>query len=294
MNYDFSTPCTLCPRNCGAVRTQKSGFCGANDKLNVAKVSVHNYEEPVISGTNGSGTVFFSHCNLKCVFCQNYQISTEGFGKEITVERLAEIFREVESHGVHNINLVNPTHYVPQIAEALSIANPSIPVVYNSSGYEKPSSLDIIDPYVDIYLPDFKYADCDLSNRLSGAKDYPEVALRSIEYMLDKKPKVIIKDGIMKSGVMIRHLVLPSHSDDSVKVMDILGKLKGDFLISVMSQYTPLGKAENFPDINRTITPLEYKRVLLRAEQNNLDNGFMQELDSAGKDAIPTFDLSGV
>lgn len=263
--------------------------------MRVARAGLHHFEEPCISGERGSGTVFFSGCNLKCVFCQNYELSAENFGKEISTSRLAEIFSELEAKGAENINLVNPTHYVPQIVEALDIYRPKIPVVYNSSGYESLDSLKLVSPYVDVFLPDYKYAQSEVAERYSQAKDYPEVALSAVKYMIDcaGEPQFNAR-GIMTRGVIVRHLVLPSHTDNSVLALERLRSLQGKFYLSLMSQYVPMGRAECFPEINRKITPLEYKRVVRYAEALGFTEGYTQELDSASPTYTPRFDLEGV
>lgn len=291
----FNKNCTLCPRNCGVDRSVTTGYCGVGRDVTVARASLHHFEEPCISGTGGSGAIFFSGCNMGCVFCQNKDISRQAYGKKITPQRLAEIFHELEISGAQTVNLVTPTHFVPQICEAFEIYRPSVPVVYNTSGYEKVDTLSLINPYVDVYLPDMKYADPVLAQKYSFAPDYPSVAMEAIAYMTEQKPVPAYNDdGIMTCGVIVRHLVLPGETDNSVKVLEMLAPFKGKFLLSLMSQYTPLYSVDGHPNLNRKITPLEYKRVLAYADRLGLTDGFMQELCSASEDFVPEFNLTGV
>ena len=295
MEKVFNKNCTLCPRNCNVDRSSKVGYCNVGQAPVVARAGLHLYEEPCISGKNGSGAVFFSGCNMGCVFCQNRQISKAGIGKAITVSRLAEIFAELEAQGAETINLVTPTHFVPQICEALSLHRPGVPLIYNTSAYEKVETLEMIAPFVDVYLPDYKYADGDLAQKYSACHNYPEVALNAIEYMINQRPRQEFNDrGIMTCGVIVRHLVMPGATDNSVKALQNLAKFKGKFLLSLMSQYTPFEGANAFPELSRRITRLEYKRVLAYAEHLGLTDGFMQELSSATEDYVPDFDLTGV
>jgi putative pyruvate formate lyase activating enzyme len=270
------------------------GFCGASENITLALANLHYSEEPIISGTNGSGTIFFSGCNLKCVFCQNSELSTNKKGKEITINRLAEIFKELEESGAHNINLVTPSHYANQIMQVLDIYRPNIPIVYNTNGYESIDTIKKLSKYIDIYLTDFKYYDNDLSNRLSHANNYKDVALSALREMIHNQPENIIENGIMKKGVIVRHLVLPNHTDDSIKVLDLLHENFGNKLtISLMSQYVPLNDLSIHPDINRTLKPIEYKIVLSHLEKLGFD-GYMQELSSNSTSYIPNFDYTGV
>ena len=287
--------CTNCPRHCKVDRTTTKGFCGASNTLRVALVSTHYGEEPIISGTKGSGTIFFSHCNLKCVYCQNYDISDGGKGLEISVSRLVEIFKELEAKGVHNINLVSPTHYAELILEALTIYKPSIPVVYNTNGYDDVEMLRKLAPYIDIYLTDLKYYDYALSARYSNCADYFDKASKAIKQMRLNCPTDEIVDGLMMRGVVVRHLVLPNCTDDSIKVLDYLAKDMGtDTIVNLMCQYVPVHLSCNFPEINRTLKPLEYKRVVTHALTLGLNKGYIQEFSSATTDEIPKFDFSGV
>lgn len=287
--------CNLCPRKCNVNRDLKSGFCGVSNTLKVARAQLHFWEEPIISGTNGSGTIFFSGCNLKCVYCQNYNISKENFGKDITTQRLAEIFKELENAGAHNINLVTPSHYVKQIVEALNIYKPKIPVVYNTSGYDSVEELKMLEGYVDVYLTDLKYYSSELSQKYSSAKNYFEVCSLAIKEMIRQQPKNVMENGLIKKGVIIRHMVLPNCIDDSFKVLDwIKNNLGEDVIVSVMGQYTPYFNASKFPEINRKLKPVEYKLVINHFNKLGLKNGFMQSLDSADENFIPPFNLEGV
>lgn len=287
--------CNLCPRKCNVNRDLKSGFCGVSNTLKVARAQLHFWEEPIISGTNGSGTIFFSGCNLKCVYCQNYNISKENFGKDITTQRLAEIFKELENAGAHNINLVTPSHYVKQIVEALNIYKPKIPVVYNTSGYDSVEELKMLEGYVDVYLTDLKYYSSELSQKYSSAKNYFEVCSLAIKEMIRQQPKNVMENGLIKKGVIIRHMVLPNCINDSFKVLDwIKNNLGEDVIVSVMGQYTPYFNASKFPEINRKLKPVEYKLVINYFNKLGLKNGFMQSLDSADENFIPPFNLEGV
>lgn len=287
--------CNNCPRKCNVDRHKGVGICGVGELPRVAKVSLHKWEEPVISGKNGSGTIFFSGCNLKCIYCQNYKISSENYGKYITYERLAEIFKEFEEKGAMNINLVSPSHYTHAIKEALKIYKPSIPIVYNSSGYDSLESLELLKDDIDIFLVDFKYMDSELATRLSKAPDYPEVAKIAITKMREYQPKEVFdENGMLKKGVIIRHLVLPNHTDDSMRILDWIKENINEPFVSLMSQYVPMYKAILHEDINRTLKPLEYKVVKEHMVNIGLTNGFAQELDSATACYIPEFDGSGV
>lgn len=287
--------CNLCPRKCNVNRDLKSGFCGVSNTLKVARAQLHFWEEPIISGTNGSGTIFFSGCNLKCVYCQNFNISKENFGKDITTQRLAEIFKELENAGAHNINLVTPSHYVKQIVEALNIYKPKIPVVYNTSGYDSVEELKMLEGYVNVYLTDLKYYSSELSQKYSSAKNYFEVCSLAIKEMIRQQPKNVMENGLIKKGVIIRHMVLPNCINDSFKVLDwIKNNLGEDVIVSVMGQYTPYFNASKFPEINRKLKPVEYKLVINHFNKLGLKNGFMQSLDSADENFIPPFNLEGV
>lgn len=287
--------CNLCPRHCNVDRSKTCGFCGMSDKACVAKADAFFWEEPVISGKNGSGAIFFSGCNLKCCFCQNFKLSHEHFGKEISVQRLAQIFEELEKQGVSNINLVSPTHFENQIVEALKIYRPKIPIVFNTNGYETVESLKKLEPFVDIYLTDLKFCDPNLSQKYCGAKNYFDVATKATIEMVRQKPQIKIENGLLKQGVIVRHLVMPSHTDDSKKILDWVAKnCKQNCILSLMGQYTPYYNAKKFPEINRKLKPLEYKIVLNHAIKLGFENGFAQDLSSATEDFIPIWDLKGV
>lgn len=286
--------CNSCPRKCNIERSKSVGVCGVGDQPRVAKAYLHKWEEPIISGTKGSGTVFFSGCNLKCIYCQNYKISHENYGKYITHERLAEIFKELEEKGATNINLVSPSHYALTIKTALDIYRPNIPIVYNSSGYDSEYNLDLLKDYIDIYLVDFKYFDSDLSFKLSKAKDYPEVAKKAILKMREYQPKEIIEDGVLKKGVIIRHLVLPEHTKDSIDILTWIKENINNPFISLMGQYTPMYKAKFCDDINRSLKPIEYKIVEQAMVNMGLTEGYAQLLSSANDCYTPVFDEEGV
>ena len=285
--------CTLCPRRCGVDRTAHTGFCGEGSSIRIARYSRHYWEEPCISGDKGSGTVFFSGCSLKCVFCQNFDISQGGKGYEISAGELSSIFLELQDKGVHNINLVTATHFVPMILDALDSVKGSlnIPVVYNCGGYENEETIKLLEGYIDIFLPDIKYYDSELSMRLSKAEDYFERAIKAIRLMADITGKPVIdENGIMKSGVIVRHLVLPNHRKDSIALIEMLKENfdSDEILISLMSQFTPTKQCEGIKDLNRRTTTFEYKSVLKAVEQAGFD-GFLQERTSAKEEYIPEF-----
>lgn len=285
--------CNLCPRKCNACRTehQGNGFCGAGTLPVIARVAPHFGEEPCISGTKGSGTVFFSGCTLKCVFCQNYEISEGHKGRAVTPKELADCYKMLEEQGCHNINLVTADHYVTAVAESLDIYKPSVPIVYNCSGYTSPKTLSILDGLVDIYLPDFKYSDDALAIKYSSAPNYVNTASTAIKEMIFQVgTPVIDDDGILKKGVIVRHLILPSHTKNSLGVLDIIKRsYNKQVLVSLMCQYVPVNKAHDFPKINRTITRREYEKVKSELYALGLD-GFTQDLTSANTDFIPDWD----
>lgn len=290
--------CNLCPRKCGAVRTAHSGngFCKMGELPVVARVAPHYGEEPCISGTNGSGTVFFSGCTMRCVYCQNYEISNEDGGRTITPERLAECYKELEDKGVHNINLVTADHFAHAVVKSLEIYKPRIPIVYNCSGYTSPKTLSMLDGLVDIYLPDFKYADDFLAVKYSSAPNYVNTAVAAIHEMTFQVglPQ-FDDDGIMKKGVIVRHLILPAHTKNSLEVLDIVKRRFGDqVLLSLMCQYIPMGKVNyrEFSRINRKITRREYDKVKLEMMRLGID-GFTQELSSADESYVPEWDFEG-
>lgn len=286
--------CNLCPRKCNACRTehQGNGFCGSGTLPVVARVAPHFGEEPCISGTKGSGTVFFSGCTLKCVYCQNYEISDGHKGRAVTPKELADCYKRLEQQGVHNINLVTADHYVNAVAESLDIYKPSVPVVYNCSGYTSPKTLSILDGLVDIYLPDFKYSDDALAIKYSSAPNYVNTASAAIKEMIFQVgTPVIDEDGMLKKGVIVRHLILPSHTKNSLGVLDIIKRsYDKQVLVSLMCQYVPVNKAHDFPKINRTITRREYDKVKSELFALGLD-GFTQDLTSASTDFIPDWDF---
>lgn len=293
--------CTLCPRMCGVNRTETLGFCRAGAAVKVARAALHPWEEPCISGRNGSGTVFFSGCTLKCIFCQNYTLSHENFGKEITVKRLSEIFLELQSQGAHNINLVTATQYLPSIKEALDMIKGrlAIPVVYNCGGYERLETLQEYSGYIDIYLPDLKYYDSNLSQKYSAAKDYFSKASAAITEMIRLTGGLTWNPdspSLLKKGVIIRHMVLPGAREDSIKLLHWMKDTlpENQYLLSIMSQYTPFYKSSMYPEINRRITTYEYQKVVDAAIELGLMNGYMQEKSSAKEEYTPPFDLSGV
>ena len=288
MNNNF---CSLCPNGCKIDKETTKGACGTDNKIRIAKFYLHSFEEPVISGTRGSGTVFFCGCSLKCAFCQNFELSRNLRGKDITVNELAEIFKTLESNGAHNINLVNPTHYSDKIIEALKIYRPNIPIVYNTHGYEKIEILEKLNDYIDVYLPDIKFYSPAVSNRYTGKENYFEVASRAVEFMAKSKPYATDKDGLIKSGVIVRHLVLPQNTSDSKKILDWFLKIKDDAYIDVMSQYTPFGDIEKFPELQRKITKREYNSVIDYAISIGIDKMFYQKQISASEEYIPKWDF---
>lgn len=286
--------CNLCPRACGAVRTehQGSGFCGMGTLPVVARIAPHFGEEPCISGTRGSGTVFFSGCTMRCMFCQNYEIFAENRGTVLTPRQLADGYKMLEESGVHNINLVTADHFVPAVVESLRIYRPRVPVVYNCSGYTAPRTLSMLDGLVDIYLPDFKYADDRLAVALSQAPDYRNTALAAIKEMLFQvgSPR-FDADGMMTKGVIVRHLILPSHTRNSIDALGELARSFGDqILVSLMCQYVPWGKAKGDPKLGRKITRREYDKVKNALFALGLD-GFTQDLSSATAEYIPDWDF---
>lgn len=287
--------CTLCPRHCGSYRGEREGrgFCRMGTWPVVARAALHMWEEPCISGTEGSGTIFFSGCSLGCVFCQNTCISTEhSIGEAISVQRLHELMMELAQQGARNINLVTPTHFLPAVREALEMGKPPVPVVYNCGGYEEVEALRTLEGLVDIYLPDMKYRDRELGQRLSGVPDYPEKAAAAIREMVRQTgPARYFEDGMMKSGTMIRHLILPGHTKNSIAVLQwISDTFHTEIPVSLMAQYVPCGRAREFPEINRRITRREYEKVLDALFRLDLD-GYAQDLASAKKDFIPPFSV---
>jgi len=292
--------CTLCPRECHVDRTSgNKGFCKATDELMVARASLHMWEEPCISGDEGSGTVFFSGCSLGCVYCQNSSISKGLAGRIITIERLAEIFLELQNKGANNINLVTPDHYVLHIMEALDISRNKglkLPVVYNCSGYEKTETLRLLERYIDVYLPDLKYMSEEPAIKYSSCRDYFTVAARAIEEMVRQAGEARFDErGIMQKGVIVRHLALPGYLEDSKRIIKYLYETYGDRIyISIMNQYTPIVNSSKFPELNRKITEEEYEELVDYAIEIGVENGFIQEGDTASESFIPEFDGKGV
>ena len=286
--------CFLCPRQCGVDRRERTGFCGQGESPKVARAALHFWEEPCISGTRGSGTVFFSGCTLRCAFCQNYEISHEGWGKEITVQRLADIFRMLRDQGAHNINLVTATPFVPAILDALEMEHPGIPIVWNTGGYETVETLKRLEGAVDIYLPDLKHVSPRLSKLCAGAPDYFEVASRAIAEMCRQVGEAVYDgEGIMKRGVIVRHLILPGCTGDSCRALDfIANELPAGTPVSLMRQYTPSPRCQ-IPGLDRRITDQEYARVLDHFQALGL-TGYTQEKESADSAYTPPFDLTGV
>ncbi len=296
---DLYKKCNLCPRKCLIDRTKTLGYCKATDKVKVARSALHYFEEPSISGTNGSGTIFFSNCNLKCCYCQNREISTDGFGKEVSIERLSEMMLELEEKHANNINLVTPTHYVSSIIEAIKLARGkglSIPIVYNTSGYESVETIKLLDGYIDIYLTDFKYFDDKLGKELSKCTNYFEVASKALEEMYRQTGKNKFNDnGLMTKGIIVRCLVLPTKSDDTKKIIDYLyKKYQDNIYLSIMNQYTPVNYIKDYPYLNKTISEDEYNEVIDYAIDLGIKNAYMQEGGTCSESFIPSFDLEGV
>ena len=292
MDVKILEKCAICPHNCGINRLNNQiGRCKSKDTVKVALYSTHNFEEPCISGKKGSGTVFFSNCNMNCVFCQNYEISQQGKGKEISIEELAEIFIKQQEKDVENINLVTPTSYVPQIIEAIKIARKNglkLPIVYNTNGYEKVETLKMLEGYVDIYLPDFKYSDDDLGKRLSKVDNYFEIVTEALKEMYRQTGKAVFNgEGIMQKGMIIRHLVLPNHILNSRRVLKWINENMHDVYVSVMAQYFPTYKAKEIDDINRKLTKEEYEQIENYLYRLDLKNGYIQELGEHEEEYVP-------
>lgn len=292
--------CTICPRNCRVNRNEgELGFCQAGNNLKIGRASLHMWEEPCISGINGSGTIFFSYCNLRCIFCQNYEISDLHQGKEITIERFSDICLELQKKGAHNINLVTPTHYIPQIKEGLILAKKkglTIPVVYNTSSYENVSSLKLLEGLIDIYLPDFKYYFDDIAIAFSNTPNYFSYAKDAIEEMIRQVGEPNFDhNGMMTKGVIVRHLILPGHIEDSKRVLNYLYQTYKDKIwISIMNQYTVVKDCQKYPELNRTVTKEEYDQVIDYAIKLGIKNGFIQEGETALESFIPSFNGEGV
>ncbi len=285
--------CKLCPRMCGAYRgrLRGAGYCGCGTQPVVSRAALHMWEEPVISGSRGSGTIFFSGCCLGCAFCQNAAISSELRGRAVSPQELAEIMRELERQGAHNISFVTGTHYAEAIIRALRLYRPSVPTVWNSGGYERIETLRALSPYIDIWLPDYKFALPAVAEKYAHAPDYPETALRAIQFMCRCAGENRIEEGVMKRGVIVRHLVLPGNLRNSVAALRRLsGELPRGTLMSVMSQYTPAGRIDGFPELGRRLTAAEYEKILDVADVLGVE-GFRQELSSSAEEYVPEFDL---
>ena len=282
--------CNICPRKCNIDRTKSIGFCKAGSRAKISNVMLHHFEEPPISGRNGSGAIFFSSCTLKCVYCQNFEISTKCEGKEVSVETLVSLFKQLENAGAHNINLVTPTHFTTQIIEALDKYKPKIPIVWNTSGFECEETIKKLKNYVDIYLTDFKYYSSKLSNSLSLAPTYFEDCSKAIIQMRKNQPEDVFENGLMKKGLIIRHLCLPNQTKDSEMIIDwIFQNLGNHTILSLMSQYVPMGNAEKHPDINRKIKPVEYKILVNKLKKLDFKNVFLQDFSSASTEYTPDF-----
>ena len=295
MEFDELKNCHLCPKNCGVNRYKQLGFCKSSADLYVSYYSLHMWEEPIISGKHGSGAIFFSNCNLKCIFCQNRKISNDGYGKKISLDRLSNIMLELQEKGAHNINLVTPTHYVPLIKYSINSIKDklSIPVVYNTSSYENVETIKMINGIVNIYLADFKYYDNELGKRYSNCDNYRECAINSIDEMFKQVGKFVIKDDLMVSGLIVRVLVLPGHIDDSKKIIKYLYEKYGDnIIISIMNQYTPLFHIEKYKNLNRKVNDSEYDEIINYACDIGVKHAFIQEGDTQKESFIPDFDIS--
>ena len=287
--------CSICPRKCNADRENSVGFCKSPAEFRLARAALHFWEEPCISGENGSGTVFFSGCNLKCVYCQNYEISIENKGIVVDDSRLIEIFKSLIEQGAENINLVNPTHYADRLANLFEKWHCPVPVVYNTSGYESTQTLKMLDGIVDIYLTDFKYIRPDKAQKYSNAPDYPEVAKNALaEMKWQVQGYEFDSSGVMQKGVMVRHLVLPQNTNSALRIIDYIAENYSDTYLSIMAQYVPCGSLENYPEINRKITEREYNKVVDYALQTGLENVFIQQTESAEKEFIPPFDFTEI
>lgn len=299
MTNPHCSPCNLCPRRCGALRRSAPGFCGGGELPRIARAALHYWEEPCISGEEGSGTVFFSGCPLRCCYCQNHRISQENFGREVSIPRLGEIFLELQDQGANNLNLVTAGHYLPQVIQALELVRGRlhIPVVYNSSGYERVEALRMLEGYVDIYLPDLKYRDPRRGQRYSQAPDYFAVASAAVlEMFRQVGPVAFDRRGMLQKGLVVRHLVLPQGLEDTAQVLGWVARSLPleDILVSLMSQYTPFYRSGAFPEIDRRLTPQEYAQALELLDRLGIENGFVQELSSAQEEYTPDFSLQGV
>lgn len=299
MNKKILTECTLCPRECGADRYKSTGYCSAPAEVTAGRASLHMWEEPCISGESGSGTVFFSGCPLKCIYCQNYAISDCSSGIRISDERLAEIFIELQDNGANNINLVTPTHYTLSVINAVKSAREKglkIPVVYNCSGYEKAETVEMLKDTVDIYLVDFKYIRRETAQRYSSAPDYPETVKKALECMFRQTGKPVFNEnGIMTKGIIARHLILPEHEEEAKEIIGYLFDTYGnDIFISIMNQYTPVRHFDDYPELNRRVSAEEYDHVIDFAVDIGVENAFVQDGEAASESFIPCFDGRGI
>lgn len=291
--------CRLCPRKCRTDRTKTTGYCGCFAEIKAARASLHYWEEPCLSGTNGSGTVFFSGCTLGCVFCQNAEISRGKSGKTVTTKRLAEIFLELQNMGAHNINLVTPDHFADKIADAITLAKSqslTVPVIYNTSGYCSEKTLKMLEGLIDIYLPDFKYMSAEISKKYSFAEDYPTAAKAAIAEMQRQQPHCHFDgDGIMTKGVIVRHMILPGFLYDSKAIVKYLYETyKNNIYISLMNQYTPYGNLKTYPELSRTVSKREYDSLVNFAIDIGIENAFIQSGKAADESFIPHFDCRGI
>ncbi len=287
--------CNACPRNCNVDREKALGYCKSSNKFKLARAALHFWEEPCISGENGSGAIFFSGCNLGCVFCQNFDISHNCKGVEVSDERLIDIMKRLVDKGANNINLVNPTHYSTQLLRVLEKYRPSVPIVFNTSGYDSVETLKSFDGIVDVYLPDFKYIRSDKAQKYSKAEDYPQIAEAALREMKRQVgDDTFNDDGIMQKGMIIRHLVLPSNTNASIEALDYLAENFSNTYISVMAQYVPCGDLSNYKEINRPLTQREYDKVVNHIFDLGLEKIFVQELEAASDEFIPDFDFTGV
>ncbi len=287
--------CNACPRNCNVDREKALGYCKSSNKFKLARAALHFWEEPCISGENGSGAIFFSGCNLGCVFCQNFDISHNCKGVEVSDERLIDIMKRLVDKGANNINLVNPTHYSTQLLRVLEKYRPPVPIVFNTSGYDSVETLKSFDGIVDVYLPDFKYIRSDKAQKYSKAEDYPQIAEAALREMKRQVgDDAFNDDGIMQKGMIIRHLVLPSNTNASIEALDYLAENFSNTYISVMAQYVPCGDLSNYKEINRPLTQREYDKVVNHIFDLGLEKIFVQELEAASDEFIPDFDFTGV
>lgn len=301
MHHEALDCCTLCPRECGVNRNMgETGYCGQTSELMAARASLHMWEEPSISGTQGSGTVFFTGCPLQCIYCQNHTIAIGKTGKVISVDRLSDIFLELQEKGAHNINLVTPSHFIPQIAEALTLSKAGglhIPIVYNTGGYEKTDSLKLLNGLIDIYLPDFKYMSPALSRQYSSAENYSQHAKEALLEMYRQVGPAIInpETGLIEHGMIVRHLLLPGSMEDSKKVISYLYRTYGNNIyISIMNQYTPLDTFPDYPELSRRLSSAEYEAIVRYAIGIGIENGYIQEGETALESFIPPFDCEGI